>query len=108
MKGRSEGAETCLSVQIKSGQMKERRKCQMWKKEAPDKRGKDKDRDQEEIHQQDQRYRFYVSRAKESGSETEDLMAKRLWRVEQETHREGLKQSSETKGTSFHFSVHTQ
>lgn len=50
MKGRSEGAETGLSVQMKSGKMKERRECQMWKKEAPDKRGKDKDRDQEEIH----------------------------------------------------------
>ena len=77
MKGRSEGADTDLSVQIKSGQMKERRECQIWKKEAPDKRGKDKDRDQEEIHQQDQRYEFYVSREKESGSEIEDLMAKR-------------------------------
>lgn len=77
MKGRSEGADTDLSGQIKSGQMKERRECQMWKREAPDKRGKDKDRDQEEIHQQGQRYGFYVSREKESGSEIEDLMAKR-------------------------------
>lgn len=45
-----------FSVQIKSGQMKKRRECQIWKREAPDKRGKDKDRDQEETHQLDQRY----------------------------------------------------
>ena len=46
-----------FSVQIKSGQMKKkRRECLIWKREAPDKRGKEKDRDQEETHQLDQRY----------------------------------------------------